>query len=238
MTPQDQTTIDECVGRTLHDSEGKKIGEITDVYLDNQSRQPEWFTVKTGMFGSKVGFVPTQGSSWQDDDTITVAYTKDQIKGAPHIDADGELSAAEETDLYAYYGIGADEPPPPSSTAGEAGGTITRSEEELSVGTRQREAGSVRLRKYVETEHKTVTVPVKREKLRIERTAAKPGDSPDEIGEDDTVITLSEEVPVVEKVTVAKEHVTIGKDVETDEREVSADVRKEKIDVEETSARD
>ncbi len=42
---------------------------------------------------------------------------------------------------------------------------MTRSEEELAVGTRSRESGRVRLRKYVVTENVTKTVPVQREEF-------------------------------------------------------------------------
>jgi uncharacterized protein (TIGR02271 family) len=46
---------------------------------------------------------------------------------------------------------------------------MTRSEEELRVGTETRERGRVRLRKYVTTEEVTLTVPVRREEVRLER---------------------------------------------------------------------
>jgi uncharacterized protein (TIGR02271 family) len=46
---------------------------------------------------------------------------------------------------------------------------MTRSEEELRVDTAQRERGRVRLRKYVITEHVEQAVPVRRERVRVER---------------------------------------------------------------------
>ncbi|MDQ6731603.1 MAG: YsnF/AvaK domain-containing protein [Actinomycetota bacterium] len=46
---------------------------------------------------------------------------------------------------------------------------MTRSEEELTVGTAQRESGRARLHRYVVTEMVTKTVPVQREEVRIER---------------------------------------------------------------------
>ena len=50
---------------------------------------------------------------------------------------------------------------------------MTRSEEELRVGTQERETGRVRLRKYVVEDEVTQTVPVKREEVRIEREPAR-----------------------------------------------------------------
>ncbi len=114
---------------------------------------------------------------------------------------------------------------------------MTRSEEELSVGTRRRETGRARLRKYVESENVEQTVPVQREEVRVEREpitdanrdAALAG--PD-ITEAEHEVTVYEEEPVVEKRTVPKERVRLEKDVHTDEHTVSEDVRRERIEAE------
>ena len=136
-------------------------------------------------------------------------------------------------------------------TAGERGGpgsdtsgpntdsAMTRSEEELRVGTTEREAGRARLKKYVVEDQVTETVPVRREEVRVEREpitdanrdAALDGPA---ISEDEHEVTLHAEEPVVEKRTVPKERVRLETDVETDEREVSETVRSERIDVEDS----
>jgi stress response protein YsnF len=51
---------------------------------------------------------------------------------------------------------------------------MTRSEEELVVGTRRRVRGKARLRKYVVTEHVQRTIPVQREEVRVEYEPAEP----------------------------------------------------------------
>ncbi len=112
---------------------------------------------------------------------------------------------------------------------------MTRSEEELRVGTASRETGRARLRKYVVTENVTQTVPVQREEVRVERepiTDANRGDagSGPDISEEEHEVTLHAEEPVVDKRTVAKERVRMDKDTVTDEQTVSEDVRKEQID--------
>jgi uncharacterized protein (TIGR02271 family) len=112
---------------------------------------------------------------------------------------------------------------------------MTRSEEELRVGTERRETGRARLRKYVETEQVQQTVPVQREEVRIERepiTDANRGDALDgpDISEEEHEVTLHTEEPVVEKRTVPKERVRLDKDVRTDEETVSEEVRKERIE--------
>src|SRR4051812_49574387 len=90
-------------GRTLVDRDGDKIGKIEDVYLDRNSGDPEWVAVKTGLFGSNVSFVPIRDASAEGDD-VRVSHEKDQVKDAPNVAADGELSPEEERRLYQHYG--------------------------------------------------------------------------------------------------------------------------------------
>ena len=114
---------------------------------------------------------------------------------------------------------------------------MTRSEEEVRVGTTRRETGRARLRKHVVTENVTKTVPVQREKVRIERepiVGANVGEAMDgpEISEEEHEVTLHAEEPVVEKRTVPKERVRMDRDTVTDEETVSEEVRKERIEPE------
>ena len=164
-------------GREVVDSGGEKIGTLAEVYLDQQTGEPEWATVTTGFFGTKQSFVPLIEAE-PARGKVVVPYSKDQVKDAPAIVPDGELSPEEEEQLYGHYG--AEYSPPAGQSderepAGEdlSGPTtdeaMTRSEEELRVGTAQRERGRVRLRKYVVTEQVETTVPVQREEVRIER---------------------------------------------------------------------
>jgi uncharacterized protein (TIGR02271 family) len=119
---------------------------------------------------------------------------------------------------------------------------MTRSEEELRVGTQARERGRVRLRKYVTTEQVTQTVPVQREEARVEREpitdanvdAAMAGP---EISEAEHEVTLREEQPVVEKRTVPRERVRLDKEAVTDQQQVAEEVRKEQIDVDDQRGR-
>ena len=67
--------------------------------------EPEWVTVSTGLFGTRTTFVPI-GDAELTDGEVRLAYTKDQIKDAPNVDADGALSRDEEQHLYEHYGRG------------------------------------------------------------------------------------------------------------------------------------
>jgi uncharacterized protein (TIGR02271 family) len=242
------TEVYDWRGRTVVDRDGDKIGTLDEIYLDRESNEPEWALVHTGLLGTKSSFVPLQGAAPAGED-VRVAYEKDQVKDAPSIEADGQLSHQEESQLYRHYGMeyseggGMPEATTPA-TGGRpegAGGTdddaMTRSEEEVSVGTTERERGRARLRKYVVTDEVQQTVPVRREEVRVERepiTDANAGDatSGPEISEAEHEVTLREERPVVEKQTVPKERVRLEKDVETGEEQVSEEVRKERVEVE------
>jgi uncharacterized protein (TIGR02271 family) len=119
---------------------------------------------------------------------------------------------------------------------------MTRSEEELRVGTARQERGRARLRKYVVTEHVQQTVPVSHEEVRLEREPITDGNIDDalsgpEISEEEHEVVLHEEVPVVEKRAVPKERVRLSTDTVTDEAEVSEEIRKERIEQEGGSLR-
>jgi len=238
-------------GRELVDGQGAKVGTVAEIYLDGQTGKPEWALVKGGLFGSRQHFVPLAGAA-PDGEAVRVQVSKDQVKDAPGVEAGSELSQDEERRLFEHYGVpytdegsvtaqgapDADRPGTADPASGSTGGAMTRSEEELRVGTERREAGRVRLRKHVVTEQVQTTVPVRREEVRLEResiTDANAGAATEgpAISEDEHEVVLHEEQPVVEKRTVPKERVRLGKDVQTDEREVSDEVRKERIDVDE-----
>lgn len=227
-------------GQTLCDNDDNKIGEIVDVYTDSASGEPEWLAVKTGWFGTKVSFVPIREAS-RHDDRIRVPYDKALVKDAPHVDADGSLTPDEERRLYEHYSMDfgdwdydRDDDRYHRPMTDDA---MTRSEEELHVGTAPVEQGRARLRKYIETEQVQKTVPVSREEVRVEREPITDAnrdaalDGP-ELSEEEHEVTLYSEEPVVEKRVVPKERVRLDKDRVTDERDVSADVRKEQIDTE------
>jgi uncharacterized protein (TIGR02271 family) len=250
-------------GRTAVDPQGEKIGKIDEIYLDRQTGEPEWATVSTGLFGSKSTFVPIQGATDAGDD-VRLGSTKDQVKDAPKVDDDGELSTEEEQQLYRHYGRGdygewdgttdrtrdlglgddagsggqarAGREPTGRDTSGPTtDDAMTRSEEELRVGTERREAGRVRLRKYVVTEQVTKTVPVQHEEVRIEREPITDANvdqamAGPEISDEEHEVVLHEDVPVTEKRAVPKERVRLDKESTTKEETVSGEVRKERIE--------
>jgi sporulation protein YlmC with PRC-barrel domain len=91
-------------GRKVVDADGDKIGTVEEVWLDRQTGEPEWATVKTGLFGLRSSFVPIRDARQEGDGSIRVTVDKEQVKHAPHVDADEALSAEDERRLYEHYG--------------------------------------------------------------------------------------------------------------------------------------
>jgi uncharacterized protein (TIGR02271 family) len=239
-------------GREVLGRDGEKIGTVTDVYLDRETNEPEWLTVKTGLFGARTSFVPISGVSDAGGE-LRAEYDKHLVKDAPNVDADGQLSPDEERALYEHYGRGQDyrpfegrddagrfegrEPVGHDTSGPTTDDAMTRSEEELHVGVERQEAGRARLRKYIVTENVQKTVPVQREEVRIERepitegNAAQAYDGP-ALSEEEHEVTLHTERPVVEKEVVPKERVRLEKETYTEEQTVDAELRKEEIEAE------
>jgi len=262
MIPEQQ--IQHVIGSTAVGNDGDKLGKVGEVYLDDETGRPEWATVHTGLFGTKETFVPLAQADLSGDQ-VRVPYAKAKVKDAPRIDTDGHLSPEDEAELYRYYGLGDSGTPSAPALAGGAGGNrdrdrdgvfddvegrtvghdtsgpttdsaMTRSEEQLTVGTQRVEAGRARLRKYVVTENQTVTVPVSREEARVQRepiTDANIGDALDgpAISEEEHEVTLHAERPVVNKEAVPVERVRLDTDTVTEQQQVSDSVRKEQIEL-------
>jgi uncharacterized protein (TIGR02271 family) len=253
----------EMWGASVYSSDGEKIGSVEELFIDEETGQPEWIGLGTGFLGTKRVVVPVEGAD-VGDDVVRLPYGKEHVKGTPDIDSD-EISQETESRLYAHYGlrysesrsgtglpegsrpsVGADvadtglPPGTPDSPADTTEGTptVTRSEEELRVSKREVEARRLRVHKWVETEHVDVPIELRREKARVTREPVDRSVSDQEIGDEQIEVTLREEKPVVEKETIAKERIRVEKDVEVGHETVRDELRQERVDVDdEGSAR-
>jgi uncharacterized protein (TIGR02271 family) len=245
MTTDTSSTYD-WQGSTLLDRSGDKIGTIDGLYVDQETDKPEWALVTTGLFGKKASFVPLAGALPQGDGVVANVDAQ-QVKDAPRMEPDGELSEHQEAELFRHYGIEYTAEGSVTATDGPHGSVghdtsgpttdeaMTRSEEELRVGTMDRERGRARLRKYVVTEEVQQTVPVRREEVRVEREPITDANvdqavSGPEISEEEHEVVLHDEEVVVEKRAVPKERVRMDKETVVDEETVSEEVRKERIE--------
>jgi hypothetical protein len=91
------------LGKTLIDRDGEKLGKLQDVYVDVETDQPQFATVKEGLINRHLTFVPLAGAKIGPD-ALQVAATKEQVRAAPNIEQrGGELSQADESSLYHHY---------------------------------------------------------------------------------------------------------------------------------------
>ena len=269
MLTEDQAR--EVIGATAYGDDGEKIGKVGQLFLDDQTGQPEFVTVNTGFFGTSESFVPVADATFNGD-RLVVPFSKDKVKDAPNVDLDGRhLDESEEQRLYEYYGLSSSRTSGYTDTgrtdtdttaAGYADTTrttdsdrdittgteghdtsgpttddaMTRSEEQVQVGTTSQEAGRVRLRKYVTTEQETHTVPVRKEKAVLETEPITEGNvgsatSGPDISEEEHEVVLREERATVDKTVEPVERVRLGTETTTDEETVTEEVRKEHVEV-------
>ena len=96
-------TVAEWHGKLLIDRDGESIGKLHDVYVDIENDEPQFATVKEGLIGRHLTFVPLGGIKVGPDE-LQVAVTKEQVQAAPNIAQHGEeLSQADESALYHHY---------------------------------------------------------------------------------------------------------------------------------------
>jgi stress response protein YsnF len=148
--------------------------------------------------------------------------------------------------------------PPAAETARgqDTEGAMTRSEEQLRVGTERVVTTRARLVKYVVTEQVTITVPIRREEIRVEqvpvdapdpgpgeslapdadRTPAAGAPAGDQGGLPEEIV-LHAERPVVTVEVVPVERVRLRTDVVTGQQQVTEQVQREQIVVDQDRLR-
>ena len=240
LTPNDMAGLE---GKELYGANNERLGKIAAVFESVEADQATFVTIHTGAFGKAHHFVPLDGGSLQPDGVL-VPYPKQLVHDAPSVQDDEELTPEEEQRLYAHYGIVGDTgvqqeegvSPAGQDTSGpNTDDAMTRSEEQLHVGTEQVEAGRARLRKHVVTEQQQVTVPVWHEEVRVEREPITEGNADAAhdglaITEGEHELVLKAERPVVAKEAVPVERVKLGTETVTEQDTVTEQVRKEQID--------
>jgi stress response protein YsnF len=242
-----------AIGTTAHDADGDKIGTVEHFFLDDRAGTPSWVAVTTGLFGTRHSVAPVQGARFTEGGLV-LAVTREAVRGAPELGRDGHLGPDDEDRLRRHYGLLPDGPPvpvPPARAAeradsGTAGSGMVRSEEQLRVDTEQVAARRVRLVKYVVTEQVQLTVPIRREEIRVEEVplegpGAEPGESlvpagaaPEGAGGDlPDEIVLHTERPVVSFEVVPTERVRLRTERVQGEERVTGQVQRERIVVDE-----
>lgn len=176
--------VNAILSSTAYGSDGDKIGKVEQVFLDDNSGEPTFLTVNTGLFGAKENFVPVKGAR-QDGDRVVLPYTKDVIKDAPKVDADQHLSPAEEEELYRYYelnynddrtaGTDRDRTTAAAGTAGVAGTAADRDVADRDVADRDRDAVDQDRRDVAATAGDEASVVRHEERLNVGKERVESG---------------------------------------------------------------
>src|SRR5690242_11662774 len=113
-------------GAPVQGSDGERLGKVDAVYFDNDTDAPTWAAVKTGQLGGFIPLVPLAQAGW-DGSTLTVPFTSQALKAAPHHDPDAAISPDDEAELRRQYGLSDDR----SATDGRRDRTSMPGEQDL-----------------------------------------------------------------------------------------------------------
>ena len=254
-------------GYEIRDAAGEKVGKIDEIFVDENGR-PDYVGMKISRSGVGANLIPLDAVRVDEGRrVIEVPMPKGSIADGPSYGDGQEITSEFEQQVWSYYGLEGGQyfKGHEASTAGyharghEASSwpveqdasahdnslsdtgepRMQRSEEEVRVETRGREAGAVKVRKSVRTEREQVRVPKRREQVDIERVPGEGREAPGaKIGEDDEVVVqVFEEEVVVSKRIVLKEEIRLRKKVVEEEEVVEVDLRKEEVNIEDTTGR-
>jgi uncharacterized protein (TIGR02271 family) len=249
---------DGFAGYTVYDSNHEKMGKVDDLFVDRNDR-PEYIGVKMGFLGTHSTLIPFEMATFDEErKTIVLSTDKQTAKNGPSFNDDREITPEFENEVYSYYGLqrpstieqsgihGAYYAEQSTQTTGVADPTdvsyedevrVQRIEEELRVGTRERKAGSIRVRKRVRTDREHIEVPTRHEEVTVERVPVEGEASETQIGDEEVVVPVTEEEVIVHKRPVLKEEVRIRKDVVEETEVVEEDIRREEVEVEDETER-
>ena len=102
-TPAATWTASDWLGKVVVDRDGERIGKLHDVYVDVETDEPQFGTVKEGFIGRHLTFVPLVGVEVGPDE-LRATVLKEQVTSAPDLDLHGqEMSQADESALYHHF---------------------------------------------------------------------------------------------------------------------------------------
>jgi len=242
----------------IYDQYGERIGPLSDLFVDVND-EPEYVGVETGLPGNRSVLIPAEVITVDDRlRRMVVSHPRSLVETAPSLGHEDEVTPEFERRVRVHFGLGAEERAGSGALAAEPAETrsadpapdisgheeddlrVRRSEEEIRVETREREAGEIRVRKRVRTETERHTVPKKRVEVSVEHVPVE-GDeaaTAPQIGEEEIVVPVVEEEIMVEKRPVVKEEIRIRKRAVEEVEVVEEDVRREEVEIDDQTGRD
>jgi stress response protein YsnF len=192
-----------AIGTTAYGSDGASVGTVETFYTDDRTGATTWVSLSSGLLGTRHALAPAEDATFADG-RLQLTVPSGAVSGAPRLGGQ-HLSPEDEAALRSHYAdaaaagrpaaddatTGATEPAAaadrPAAGAPEPDdGSMVRSEEQLRVGTERVATRRMRVVKYVVTEEVQVTVPLRREEIRIEEVPLDAG------GDDGVLVTEGE----------------------------------------------
>lgn len=247
---------DDVKSFSVYNYTNDKIGSVYDIIVDETGRF-RYLVIDTGfwIFGKKV-LLPIGKASIDHDHERVYAHglTKEQAENLPEYDEDMTIDYDyEERVRKVYRGVEYDdskvydqdvdaydydrEPSLYAYQDTDDHQSLKLYEERLIANKESFLAGTVTIGKRVETETATVSVPVEKERVIVERTtpanstAVIPGKTAFS-GEEVARIEVFEESAEIEKQTFVREEVIVRKEVEQETVSSRETVRREELDME------
>ncbi len=267
--------VSAAIGSTAYGSDGESVGTVETFYTDDVTGATTWVSVSSGLLGRKQAIAPAEDATFADG-RLQLSVPADAVSRAPRMHGE-HLAPEDEEALRRHYaqGLGASgadvDGRPGADVDGRSGadvegaaapvaetpdrdtpdhddGSMVRSEEQLRVGTEQVRDRRMRVVKYVVTEEVQVTVPIRREEIRIEEVPLDGSDTDDGVVTEGEAlgtgaaagspasgipeeIVLHAERPVVTVEVVPVERVRLRTEVVAGQTSVSGTVQREQVTV-------
>ncbi|MBN1094438.1 DUF2382 domain-containing protein [Blastococcus sp. TML/M2B] len=247
--------VSAAIGSTAYGSDGEPVGTVETFYDDDRTGAPSWVSIASGLLGTRRALAPAGDATFADG-RLQLGVPADAVSRAPRLGGE-HLSLEEEAELRAHYAralaesTGADGAEPDDEAPRPDEGGMVRVEEQLRVGTERTAARRVRVVKYVITEEVQVTVPIRREEIRIEELPLDAGGDDELVTEGESLdggapdggrtapaglpdeLVLHAERPVVGVEVVPVERVRLRTELVEGQETVSGTVQRERIAVDE-----
>lgn len=236
----------------------EKAGSVSDILVDATTGRFRYFVVDTGfwIFGKKVLLPVGRADIHFSDKQIHVqGLTKDQVKNLPDFDDLQKVDYDYEERVRGIYRPMATTPgvSPAASydrntytydrepslyninEQTKGGQTLKLYEERLIADKKRHKTGEVTVGKKIETQTDSVTVPVEKERVVIEKVAPtnlRPTNTRDAFREGEVAhMEVYEETPDIHKETVLREQVNVKKQIERDTKTTKETLRREELDL-------
>ena len=105
MAMYSEADLDRIRGAVAYDRSGHRIGDVGEVFLDDDTGVPLWVSVRTGLFGGHHTIAPLQGSHLERPGHLVLPHDGAVVTGAPQLREHGHLDSTQEEELYAHYGV-------------------------------------------------------------------------------------------------------------------------------------